>query len=260
VKPALPSSPSLSSRPAGISPLGRALRAAITLFLVILAGGVIAVPAQAAAFRYWGYFQLTNGAWAFAQTGPAQAVPKDGSVEGWRFAVADESSTRNPRATPTFETLCASTPVTTGNKRVGLVIDYGRPADAAEATPAPPALRATCVAVPEKATGSDVLVAAKATLRLDPKGLTCAIDGWPATGCGGPVDPVPAAAASPDTIVTIAAPAPSASATPLAKSADTSADTGQSSRGVILGGLAAVVVVGALGFAAWRRSRDAAED
>jgi len=261
VKPALLSRPARPSLPARPSPLGRVLRAAITFFLVVLAGGVIAAPAQAAAFRYWGYFHLTNGAWAFAQTGPAQAVPKDGSVEGWRFAVADESSTRAPRATPTFATLCASTPVATGNKRVGLVIDYGRPADAAEATPAPPAPRATCVAVPKKATGSDVLVAAKATLRLDPKGLTCAIDGWPATGCGGPVDPVPAAAASPDTIVTIAAPAPSASATPLAKSADPSADTGSnSSRGLILGGLAAVLALGALGFAAWRRGRDATED
>jgi len=259
VKPALPSRTPPRFRPERPSALGRVLRAGITLFLVLLAGGVIAAPAQAAAYRYWGYFQLTNGAWAFAQTGPAQAVPKDGSIEGWRFAVADESSTRAPRATPTFETLCASTPVTTGNKRVGLVIDYGRPADAAEATPAPPAPRATCVAVPAKATGSDVLVAAEATLRLDPKGLTCAIDGWPAAGCGGQVDPVSAAAASPDTSVTIAAP-PSASATPLAKSADTSADTGSSVRGPILAGLAALVAVGALGFGAWRRGRDITED
>jgi hypothetical protein len=253
VKPALP------SRPSRTSPPGRVLRAAITLLLVILAGGVVAAPAQAAAFRYWGYFQLTNGAWAFAQSGPAQTVPKDGSVEGWRFAIADESSTRAPRATPTFDVLCAATPATAGNKRVGLVIDYGRPADAAVDTP-PPALRATCVAVPEKATGSDVLVAAEATLRLDPKGLMCAIDGWPATGCGGPVDPVPAAAASADTIVTIPAPAPSASATPLAKSAGTSPETASNARGPILGGLAAVLGVGALGFAAWRRSRAASED
>lgn len=233
----------------------RMLRAAVALILITLAGGVVAAPAQAAAFRFWGYFQLTNGAWAFAQTGPAQAVPKDGAVEGWRFAVADESSTRTPRAMPTFDALCAGTRVTADTKRVGLVIDYGRPADGAKGAQ-PPVPRATCVAVPKKATGSDVLVAAGATLRLD-KALTCAIDGWPATGCGENVDPVPAAAASPDTGITIAAPAASASAGPAAQSADNSST---SSRGLVLGALAAIVLVAALGFAAWRRGRDASDD
>jgi hypothetical protein len=151
----------------------RMLRAAVILVLATLAGGIVAAPAQAAAFRFWGYFQLANGAWVFAQTGPGQAVPADGSVEGWRFAIADESSTRAPRTTPTFDALCAGTPVAAGTKRVGLVIDYGRAADSADGA-APPAPRAACVAVPVKATGSDVL-AAGATLRLD-KALTCAID------------------------------------------------------------------------------------
>ncbi|NMM21927.1 MAG: hypothetical protein HHJ11_00220 [Phycicoccus sp.] len=231
----------------------------MTLFLVILAGGVLAAPAQAAAYRYWGYFQLTNGAWAFAPTGPAQTVPKDGSVEGWRFAVADENSTRTPRATPTFDSLCASTQVKAGTKRVGLVIDYGRTADATDGA-TPPALRATCVAVPEKATGSDVLVAAGTTLRLN-KGLTCALDGWPATGCGEEVKPVPAAAASPDTTVTIPAPTPSAAANPAGPTSGTSTDDGSSgSSWPVLGGLAAVVLVGGLGFAAWRRGRGTSED
>lgn len=253
MKPARPTPLALPARQS------RILRAVVTLFLVILAGGVAAAPAQAAAYRYWGYFHLTNGAWAFAQTGSAQSVPKDGSIEGWRFAVADESSTRAPRATPTFDALCASTPVKAGTKRVGLVIDYGRPADSADGA-TPPAPRATCVAVPEKATGSDVLVAAGTTLRLD-KGLTCAIDGWPATGCGDKVDPVPAAAASPDTSVTIASPTPSASATPAGTPAGNAADNGStSSRWPLFGGLAAVIALAALGFAAWRRSRDATDD
>jgi hypothetical protein len=152
----------------------RMLRAAVILVLVTLAGGIVAAPAQAAAFRFWGYFQLANGAWVFAQTAPAQAVPADGSVEGWRFAIADESSTRAPRTTPTFDALCAGTPVAAGTKRVGLVIDYGRAADNADGAQ-PPAPRAACVAVPVKATGSEVL-AARATLRLD-KGLTCAAAG-----------------------------------------------------------------------------------
>ena len=227
------------------------LRAAVILILVTLAGVAVAAPAQAAAFRYWGYFHLAKGAWAFAQTGPAEAVPADGMVEGWRFAVADETSVRTPRATPTFEALCAGTAIKAGSKRVGLVIDYGRPADAADGK-APPASRATCVTVPVKATGSAVLVAAGATLRLD-RVLTCAIDGWPATGCGESVSPVPAAAAAKDTKITIEAPAASA-----ASAAKTSADGGSSSsRGLVLGSLAALAAVAGLGFAAWRRGRDA---
>jgi hypothetical protein len=231
----------------------RLLRAAVILTLLTLAGVVIAAPAQAAAYRYWGYFHVEKGAWAFAQTGPGQTVPADGTVEGWRFAVADESSIRTPRATPAFDALCAKTAVKAGSKRVGLVIDYGRPSDAADTATPPPAARATCVTVPVKATGSDVLVAAGAALRQD-KALTCAIDGWPAAGCGEPVAPVPAAAASPDTKITIAAPVPTAAANP----ASTSADNGSNSPAWgIVGGLAAVVAVGALGFAAWRRGRDA---
>jgi len=238
----------------------RLLRAAVILALVTAAGGAVAAPAQAAAYRYWGYFHLDKGAWAFAQTGPGQVVPADGTVDGWRFAVADESSVRTPRVTPTFDALCAQTAVKAGTKRVGLVIDYGRAADSSDGT-TPPAARATCVAVPVKATGSDILVAAGATLRLD-KALTCAINGWPAAGCGEPVAPVPAAAASPDTKITIAAPKASAPAS----AADTTTgkivnkDATTSSPWLLAGGLAGVLAVAALGFAAWRRSRDAIDD
>jgi hypothetical protein len=229
----------------------RMLRAAVILILVTLAGGVVAAPAQAAAYRYWGYFHLTKGVWAFAQTGPAQAVPAGGSVEGWRFAVADQSSIRAPRAEPTFEALCAGTAAVAGTKRVGLVLDFGRPADSADGA-VPPAARAACVAVPTKATGSDVLVAAGATLRLA-KGLTCAIDGWPVTGCGESVASVSAAAARADTKITIAAPTSSPAGT-------SSATSSTSSRGLLLGGLVAIVAVAALGFGAWRRGRDATDD
>ena len=229
----------------------RALRAAVILILVTLAGGILAAPAQAAAFRFWNYFHLAKGAWTFAQTGPAGFVPPDGSVEGWRFAVGDESSTRNPRAVMTFDALCAGTAAKADAKRVGLILDFGRPADSANGAE-PPAPKATCVSVPKKATGSDVLVAAGATLRLD-KALTCAIDGWPATGCGESVAPVPAAAAAADTNITIAAPATGAAASPAKKSAESDST---SSPWVILGGLAALLLVAALGFGAWRRGRD----
>ena len=231
----------------------RMLRAGVIVVLVTLAAGVVAAPAQAAAFRYWGYYHLTNGAWAFSQTGAGQTVPADGSVEGWRFAVADASSTRPPRATQTFDTLCAGTPIKAATKRVGLVIDYGRRADSASGAQ-PPAARATCVSVPVKATGSDVL-AVGSTLFLD-KGLICTVDGWPAKGCGEKVDPVPPAAASPDTSITLADQNVSAAASPAARSA---VDDSMSWRGPALAAGAVVLIV-ALGFAAWRRSRDATAD
>lgn len=258
MKPARTARPVRTARTARTSPAltagrSRALRAAATLFLAILAGVAMAGPAQAAAYRYWGYFHLEKGAWAFAQTGPAEAVPKDGAVEGWRFAVADETSIRDPRATPTFDALCAGVKAATGSKRVGLVLDYGRPADSPDGTQ-PPAPRATCVAVPAKATGSDVLVAADAKLRQE-GALTCGIDGWPAAGCGPVVDPVPAAAASPDTDITIAAPKAAASATPA-----TAEKKDEGSSLPLLGGLAAFIAVGGLGFMAWRRSRDTTTD
>jgi hypothetical protein len=232
----------------------RIMRAAVVAFLVTLAGGVVAAPAQAASYRYWGYFHVTKGAWAFAQTGPAQAIPADGSVDGWRFAVADESSIRTPRATPAFAALCIGTPIKAGSKRVGLVIDFGRPADSGDGT-TPPAPKATCVTVPAKATGADVLVAGGATLRLS-KALDCAIDGYPATGCGDSVANVSAAAASPDTKITIATPKANA-----AGASTQPADKGSSgSRGLVLGGAGALALVGVLGFAAWRRGRDATDD
>jgi hypothetical protein len=228
----------------------RALRAAVIAVLLTLAGGAVAAPAQAAAYRYWGYFHLTKGAWAFAQSGPAQFVPADGAVEGWRFAVADQSSVRTPRATPTFAALCSGTAIRAGSKRVGLVLDFGRPADSADAT-TPPAPKATCVTAPDKATGADILVAGGATLRVS-KSLDCAIDGWPAIGCGDAVANVSAAAASPDTKITIAALKANVA------SSATKSSTG--SPALVLGVAGALVLVALLGFAARRRGRDATDD
>jgi len=231
----------------------RALRAAVIAILVTLAGVAVAAPAQAAAYRYWGYFHQAKGAWAFAQTGPAQANPADGTVEGWRFAVADEASVRLPRSTPTFAALCGSTAPVAGSKRVGLVIDFGRPADSADGA-TPPAPKATCVTVPLTASGSDVLVGGGATLRVD-KALSCGIDGWPATGCGDPVAHVSAAAAGADTKITIATPKADAMSP-----ATQPAESSNGSRGLVLSGVGVVALVSALGFAAWRRGRDATDD
>ena len=91
---------------------------------------------------------------------------------------------------------------------------------------------------------------------------------WPPAPRCVSVDPVPAAAASPDASITIAVPSasPSASAnagiTNAPPAANASAQPGEGSTNSllpILGVLAAVLLIAALGFAAWRRSREASD-
>ncbi|MFZ1287126.1 MAG: SCO2322 family protein, partial [Candidatus Phosphoribacter sp.] len=135
----------------------RAPAAWAVVVLTVLAALAGAAPqAQAASFQYWSYWQLSGAAWTFAQKAADQIVPADGSVEGWRFAVADESSSRTPRVTPTFAQLCGSTPAQAGSKRVGLVVDFGRLVDG-DGTTAPPAVVARCAVVAPEATGAQVL-------------------------------------------------------------------------------------------------------
>ncbi|WP_347350064.1 SCO2322 family protein [Intrasporangium sp.] len=207
----------------------RLLRAVLVMLLAAGAGLLSIAPAQAAAYRFWGFYQLTDGAWAFAQKGPDQAVPKEGAVEGWRFAVSDTNGARYPRAVLTFEQLCGQTAAESGKKRVGLVVDYGRPADAEDGA-TPPAPAGSCAVVGTDASSLDVLRTV-GELRVE-KGLVCGVDGYPATGCGGEVGTVSAAAKAADTPVTIAVPtaaptsaAPAASADP-ATAADQPASVG----------------------------------
>jgi hypothetical protein len=232
-----------------VSPV-RPGRTRLRVVLSLLLAGAFAVltiaPAQAAAYRYWGFYELSNGAWVFAQKGPDQTVPADGSVEGWRFAVGDEQSTRLPRAVLTFDQLCGATPAAAGQKRVGLVVDFGRPADAADGT-TPPAPTALCAGVPTDATSTDVLAKAGA-LRTE-KGLVCGVAGYPAADCGGEVKEVSAAAKAADTPVTIAAPAdatkaPAADATPI--SAQPTAQATSTSAGTVAAYVIAVLAVLAL--------------
>ncbi|HSK27165.1 MAG TPA: SCO2322 family protein [Jiangellales bacterium] len=138
-------------------------------------------------YRYWGYYQWSGTEWTFAQTGPAETVPADGAVEGWRFAVTSESAPRPPRADGDFDAVCGAFGEGEGSKRVAVVIDPGTAEDSPEGEP--PAARGVCAVVPTEATGDQVLTAV-ATARIE-GGLMCAIDGFPATGCG---DAVAAAA------------------------------------------------------------------
>jgi hypothetical protein len=215
------------------------LRAVLALLVAAFLGALVVAPAQAAAYRFWGFYQLENGAWVFAQKGPDQTVPADGSVDGWRYAVGDESSSRFPRAVMTFAQVCGSTAPQAGSKRVAVVVDFGRPADSENAA-TPPEPKAVCAVVPEKGTSTDVLKAA-GELRVE-KGLICSVAGYPTSGCGGEVKEVSAEAKAPDTAVSIAAPAASTSSAPATTApADAAAQPTSSSSG---GSTAAYIIVG----------------
>jgi MYXO-CTERM domain-containing protein len=221
--------------------------AAITLILGLLMAALLpAGAANAAAYRYWGYYQLSGETWQFATKGPDQTKPADGAVEGWRFAVGTEDVTRFPRVTTTFDEVCGDTAASTGSKRVAVVIDYGRAADTADNTE-PPAPVAECAVVAEAASGLEVL-SKVADVRAD-KGLICGIDAFPATGCGDEVKTVSAAAAAPDEPVTL-----KVASTEKDKAASTDDD---SHTGTYVGIGIAVLAAAAVAVAALRRRRTA---
>jgi len=250
-----------------------ARRAPLRVVLAALVAAGLAVltvaPAHAAPYRYWGFYQLTNGAWAFAQKGPADTVPADGSVDGWRYAVADVDSTRYPRGVLTFEQICGTTPAQAGKKRVGLVLDYGRPSDAAEGAAdgaTPPEPEALCAVVPAAAT-SDAVLAAAGGVRTE-KGLVCSVAGYPSKDCGGPVKQVSAAAKAADEPVTIAAPSatPSGSAstpastaggTDVASAPAAAAGSGTSVAAYVLAAIALLALIGYLLVRSRSRGRQA---
>lgn len=222
--------------------------ALLTTVLVTLVAPAGAAQA-ASSYRFWGYFQLSGTTWQFAPKGADQVTPADGSVEGWRFAVAGPSDTRMPRVTTTFDEVCADTSAKPDTKRVAVVIDYGRSADQEDGkeTLAPVA---RCASVPTAATGAEVL-AAVATVRAD-KAMICGIDGRPATGCGDEVKAVSPEAAAPDTSTTLPPRTSAATATPTTPAAD-SAD-GNGSSALTWAGIGVVVLaLVALGAVAMRR-------
>jgi hypothetical protein len=222
--------------------------AALTVVIGLLLSVLVPPAADAAAYRYWGYFQLSGESWEFAPKGPDQTKPADGTVEGWRFAVGSESDTRTPRATATFEELCADTEQQSGQKRVAVVIDYGRTADTEDGTE-PPAPVGHCAQVDTAASGAEVL-ADVAEVRSE-KGLVCAIDEVPSTGCGGEVKQVSAAAKAPDTPVEL-------QQSEATTSADADGDGGEdegTSPATWVGVGVAVLAAIALGLTALRRRR-----
>ncbi|NUR95786.1 MAG: hypothetical protein HOV67_11070 [Kribbellaceae bacterium] len=159
----------------------RTLRLVLSLLAGLLLAGTVATSARAEdGYRFWGYYQWTNGQWAFSQKGADAYVPPDGAVEGWRFALGG-AKPRVPRAAGDFGAICGKTPAETGKKRVALVVDPGTPEDAPNGEKPGPAT-GTCVVTATASTGAQVLAAA-GPVRIE-KGLTCGIAGYPSKGCG----------------------------------------------------------------------------
>lgn len=192
------------------------LRRSLFALIAVIVTAVGAAPAALAVeYEYWSYWHVADGAWQFSGIGPASIHPKDGSVEGWRFAVSGVDGHIAPEidAASAFETVCAdaATPPEDA-KRVALVVDTGTD------------VTSSCVVINADATGYEVLTSAH-ELRTQ-KGFVCAIGGVPETGCGDVVDepstpsmkPTPSPRPSPST-------KPSSSPDPTNPDSPTDSDT-----------------------------------
>jgi hypothetical protein len=154
-------------------------------------------PAQATSYRYWSYWHGTSGSWQFAGTGPSGYGVKDGSVEGWRFAVSNGTGAApRPRysADSAFNNVCGKVTQPADSIRVALIMDFGTAADAHPGDSLPGnSLYGKCVVLPASgARGTSVLNAYGMAVTMDPSGLICAFNGYPSVGCGEVVaDPTP---------------------------------------------------------------------
>ncbi|MFF0585839.1 SCO2322 family protein [Streptomyces sp. NPDC003781] len=152
----------------------------LAAFLLVANAG----QAQAAGYRYWSFWDRDGGTWVYATQGPSLVRPSDGDVQGFRFAVSEDSGdAAQPRGTADFATICAKTPAEDGSKRVALVLDFGTASDAPSGG-TPPAPRTACAQVSPEATTADALAAVAGPLRYDTNALLCAIAGYPKSGCG----------------------------------------------------------------------------
>ncbi|MEU6686390.1 SCO2322 family protein [Streptomyces sp. NPDC046832] len=160
------------------------IRRALLLLLVPLLLCAGTGRAEAAGYRYWSFWERDGGQWVYATQGPSLARPSDGDVQGFRFAVSEDSAdAAQPRGKADFATICAKTPAREGSKRVALVLDFGTPSDAPGGE-TPPAARTACARVSPDATTADALAAVAGPLRYDTNALLCAISGYPEKGCG----------------------------------------------------------------------------
>lgn len=163
--------------------------ALVGAILVTGVGTALAAPASASAapsegpsaYKYWGYYHATDGGdWTFSTVGAQDYVPKDGSLEGWRYGL-DTTGKRPPRVAPEFAGICGDDTPSAGNKLVAVVVDYGTQSEAEGDDQTPPA-RGACADVPADASGQQVLQSV-AKVTLD-GGLVAAVDGYPSVPTG----------------------------------------------------------------------------
>ncbi|MFG2131608.1 SCO2322 family protein [Streptomyces sp. NPDC048751] len=171
-------------------------RGSLLLATVLLTLAVGTTPSHAAGYRYWSFWDRDGNRWTYATQGPSTARPSDGDVQGFRFAVSEDSSdATRPRGDTTFTMICAKTPARDDRKRIALVIDFGTAKDAPSGE-TPPAPRTACAVVPQDATTAEALASVVKPLRYDSSALLCAIGGYPQKGCGeqvtGKKNPAPA--------------------------------------------------------------------
>lgn len=168
----------------------RSVRGAALVSTVLAALLVIAPAARAeTAYRYWTYWSVTDGAWRFSTIGPASAVPADGSVEGWRFAVTTAAGSAGdaPDSDPAtaFESICGGTEPVAGKKRVAIDVDFGIAEDAPPGERSPADIR-ECITADEAATGYELLRSITDVRVGD--GLVCGIGTYPQAECAAMVD------------------------------------------------------------------------
>ncbi|MCX4969047.1 SCO2322 family protein [Streptomyces sp. NBC_00654] len=158
----------------------------VALLLAVAAASTLlgAGTAHAAGYRYWSFWEGNGKNWEYATQGPSLVRPDDGTVQGFRFAVSQDSKdAAQPRRAPDFGAICAGTPAEDGRKRVALVIDPGTAADAPDGG-TPPALRTACAQVGPDASSAEALASVAKPLRYSSDAMLCAISGYPAAGCG----------------------------------------------------------------------------
>ena len=112
----------------------------IAALVAAVAMPVVALPAEAAAYRYWSYWHQTGSGWEFSKIGATGSHPDDGTVEGWRFAVSPgTASAPAPRiaSSSAFSSVCGDTAPQSGKKRVALIVDFGVKKDAPSGESAP---------------------------------------------------------------------------------------------------------------------------
>lgn len=150
---------------------------------VVWLGGASPVWAETA-YRYWSFWTVNQGSWAYANVGPASVEVRDGDAFGWRFGISTEQG--SPEAAPRVEAeelfalACAGTSPENNVVRVAFILDSGEP-DSAPGGQVAPAPRLACALVPQGST-SAVALSAVAELRVE-AGFVCGVDGYPQGEC-----------------------------------------------------------------------------